>query len=73
MLDEPKYGVRFKVEALELEVKKSYVFPCDEKTNIWMIDRREWQIGLAAEARDLNVQIHENSPVSKEKLKQLSN
>lgn len=71
MLDEPKYGVRFKVEALELEVKKNYVFPCDEKTNIWMIDRREWQIGLAAEARDLNVQIYENSPVSKEKLKQL--
>ncbi|WP_146550097.1 NAD(P)/FAD-dependent oxidoreductase [Rummeliibacillus suwonensis] len=72
ILGEPKYGVRFKVKEIELEIKKDYVFPCDEKTNIWMIDRREWQIGLAAEARDLGVHIYENSPVSKEKLKELS-
>lgn len=73
MLGKPKKGVRFKVEALEVEVKNTYTIPCDEDFNIWMIDRQEWQIGLAEEARALGVTIHEESPVSKDKLKQLSN
>lgn len=70
-LGEPKYGVRFKVEEMEFKVKDKYAFPSDEKINLWMIDRREWQIGLAEEARALGVNIIENSPITKEKFKEL--
>lgn len=66
MLGKPRYGVRFKVEELELEIKSKYVFPCDDKTNIWMIDRCEWQKGLAEEAIALGVNIIENITITKE-------
>lgn len=71
MLGKPKYGVRFKVEELELEIKSKYVFPCDNQTNIWMIDRREWQKGLADEARALGVNIIENSSITKKRFIEL--
>ena len=71
MLGEPKTGVRFKVDELEFKVKKNYAFRSDDKTNLWMIDRREWQIGLAEEARALGAAIHENSPINKAKFKEL--
>lgn len=67
VLGKPKYGVRFKVKELEVEMKHRYVFPLDEKINIWMIDRSEWQKGLAEEAKSLGVHIYENSPITKEK------
>lgn len=71
LLGEPKYGVRFKVDQLELEIKHSYTFPLDEKVNIWMIDRSEWQRGLAEEAKSLGVNVIENSPISKEKYEEI--
>lgn len=71
MVGEPKNGVRFKVKDLEFEVKNNYVFPTDGKVNLWMIDRREWQIGLAEEAREKGAEIIENTPISKEKFQKL--
>ncbi|MFC5559305.1 NAD(P)/FAD-dependent oxidoreductase, partial [Ureibacillus thermophilus] len=71
LLGEPKYGVRFKVDQLELEIEHLYTFPLDEKVNIWMIDRSEWQRGLAEEAKSLGVNVIENSPISKEKYEEL--
>ncbi len=72
LLGEPKDGLRFKVDALDFKVKTTYSFPTGEDIKLWMIDRQEWQIGLAKEARELGVQIHENSPISKDKFKELS-
>lgn len=72
MLGKPNHGVRFKVEELELEIKNNYVFPLDEKVNIWMIDRSEWQKGLAEEAKALGVNIYEETAVSKEMFEQLT-
>ncbi|WP_102693878.1 NAD(P)/FAD-dependent oxidoreductase [Rummeliibacillus pycnus] len=71
MLGEPKAGVRFKVDEMKFKVKHEYVFPSDDQTNLWMIDRREWQIGLAEEARSLGVTIYENTAISKDKFKKL--
>ncbi len=71
MLGEPKAGVRFKVEEMDFKVKNSYGFPSDDKINLWMIDRSEWQIALAEEARGLGANIYENTPISKVKFKEL--
>lgn len=72
ILGEPDYGVRFKVKQLDFKIKNTYSFDSDEHINLWMIDRSEWQRGLAEEAQNLGVVIHENSPISKERLKELS-
>ena len=72
MLGQPKDGVRFKVEALDFKVKNEYSFETKNEVKLWMIDRQEWQIGLAKEARELGVTIHEHSPVSKDKFKELA-
>lgn len=71
ILGKPNHGVRFKVEELELEIKNNFVFPLDDKVNIWMIDRSEWQKGLAEEAKSLGVNIYEESIISKDKFNQL--
>ena len=71
-LGKPEDGVRFQVNTLDFKVKKTYGFDADEKVKLWMIDRQEWQIGLAKQARALGVRIHENSPINKEKFKQLA-
>lgn len=71
MLGKPEDGVRFKVDAIDFRVKNNYSFAADDKVNLWMIDRSEWQIGLAKKARELGVHIYENSPINKEKMKQL--
>lgn len=72
MLGKPEYGVRFKVQKMELGLKSRYLFPCDDKINIWMIDRCEWQKGLAAEARALGVNIIENFHITKENYKEIA-
>lgn len=64
-LGEPKYGVKYKVEEIVLQLKSCYSFTCDEKMNIWMIDKGEWQKGLAHEARELGVDIIENCHINK--------
>ncbi|MER1998856.1 MAG: NAD(P)/FAD-dependent oxidoreductase [Lysinibacillus sp.] len=71
MLGKPDDGIRFKVDTIDFKVKNNYSFQADDKVNLWMIDRSEWQIGLAQQARDLGVRIHEHSSVSKERLKEL--
>lgn len=72
MLGKPKYGVRFKVQEIVLGLKSDYTFLCDDKINIWMVDRCEWQKGLADEARALGVNIVENAPITKELYKEIA-
>ncbi|MDC1541968.1 NAD(P)/FAD-dependent oxidoreductase [Candidatus Pseudothioglobus singularis] len=71
-IGEPKSGVRFKVKELKFQVKNNYVFPTDNNVNLWMIDRREWQIGLAEEAKRHSAKIVENMPITEEKFQQLT-
>lgn len=72
VLEEPIAGVRFKTEALDFKVKDTYSFPTKNDVNLWMIDRKEWQIALGEEARKLGVTIHENSSISKAKFHELT-
>ena len=65
LLGEPNYGVKFKIDEIVVRLNSHFPFPTDNKINIWMIDRAEWQRGLADEARALGVNIVENSPVDK--------
>ncbi|MGD9678812.1 MAG: NAD(P)/FAD-dependent oxidoreductase [Vulcanibacillus sp.] len=68
---EPKYGVLYKVRQIDLQLKSCYSFPCDSKINIWMLDKGQWQKGLANEARGLGVNIIENYQINKEILKRI--
>ncbi|HEX3031510.1 MAG TPA: NAD(P)/FAD-dependent oxidoreductase [Bacillota bacterium] len=64
MLGQPKYGVKYKVREILVQMNSCYTFPCDDKMNIWMLDKGEWQKGLAEEARSLGVTIMESHPIS---------
>lgn len=72
VLGEPKAGVRFKTEALDFKVKDKYSFETKDDVHLWMIDRKEWQIALGEEARELGVTIHERSQVSRGKFQELA-
>lgn len=72
VLGEPKAGVRFKTEALDFKVKNTHSFATKDEVNLWMIDRKEWQIALGEEAKALGAVIHEESPVSRSKFQELT-
>lgn len=72
LLGEPKYGVKFKVDEVVLQLGSSYSFSCNDKINIWILDRTEWQKCLADEARLLGVNIIENTPINKERFLELT-
>ena len=72
VLGQPKYAVKCRVQEIKLRIKSDYSFPCDDKINIWVMDRREWQRGLANEARALGVNIIENFPISRDNFKEIT-
>lgn len=72
LLGEPKYGVRFKVDELLIQMNSAYTLDCRNSLKIWMIDRREWQRGLAGEAKALGVTVIEKCKIDKEALKKIS-
>lgn len=71
ILGKPKYGVEFKVEEIILHLKSEYCFPCEDKMNIWMIDRPKWQKSLAEQGRALGINIIEDAPINKEDFKKI--
>lgn len=71
ILGEPEEGVRFKVEKMNFKINNTYSFNNDEQTNIWMIDRSEWQQALAKEAKELGVVIYEDNAISRTELEEL--
>ncbi len=69
LLGRPAAGVRFKVAGALLKVRRAFRVDC-KNVNLWMIDRREWQCHLAAEAQKAGVAIHEGFRVTAEHLRE---
>lgn len=63
LLGEPRAGVRFKVREAVLKVNREYLVDC-RRIRLWMIDRREWQLALAQQARNNGVRLCENTRVT---------
>jgi digeranylgeranylglycerophospholipid reductase len=72
LLGKPEYGVKYKVENFILQLRSGYTFPCDDKINIWMLDKGQWLRGLADEARELGVNIIENFRIDKNNLSKIT-
>ena len=70
LLGEPCAGVRFKVETLILEAQDTYAFDTGF-LNLWMIDRKTWQLELARRAVEKGVDIREGTPVTPKELEEL--
>lgn len=69
-LGKPSAGVKFKVEKIIVKIKNTYEIDV-RGLNLWMLDRREWQKSLGAEAIEKGVVIEENFPVSPKDLEAL--
>lgn len=61
-LNHPGTGMRFKVDEVLLHVDREYRVRC-KGVRIWMIDRVEWQRGLAEQARAAGARIHEHTRI----------
>lgn len=70
LLGKPGAGVCFKVNEVVLKIKREFRVNC-RKINLWMINRKEWQRSLAAQALSAGVKIYENHRITAESLRQL--
>ncbi|MBS4020967.1 MAG: NAD(P)/FAD-dependent oxidoreductase [Dethiobacter sp.] len=70
LLNPPSHGVRFKVSETIFTAKDTFHIDCS-KLNMWMIDRAQWQQGLAREVLSQGCVIHENTPVTPQLYKKL--
>jgi len=61
-LKRPETGVRFMVEDALVQVEREYRIGC-KGIGIWMIDRAEWQRGLADRAQSAGVCLYENTRI----------
>jgi len=70
LVDNPKVGIRYKVDEAVLKVKNEYLVDC-WNINLWMIDRGEWQQDLAEQARAEGVRIFEKTRITSDSLAEL--
>ena len=70
LVDKPEVGVRYKVDEALLKVKNEYRVGC-RNINLWMIDRGEWQQGLAEQARAEGARIFEKARITSDQLADL--
>lgn len=70
LLGEPTAGIRFRVQQILLTLHDTFTIDCGQ-LHIWMIDRCEWQRGLAREAAAYGCVIRENTVVRPEDIRQM--
>ncbi len=63
LLEPPSAGVCCKVSEIIFKVKDTFHIDASN-LNIWMLDRREWQINLARELMSQGCTIYEHTPVT---------
>lgn len=67
ILEKPEHGICFSVEEIIVEAKSTHRIDA-KPLNIWMIDRSKWQKSLGKKARDLGVNIKQDTKVEPEDL-----
>lgn len=71
IIPRPGKGLLRPVDEVVLQGRKPYTFPLSKHRPLWMLDRKTWQQDLAAQARDLGVEIYEYSKVTPGRLKRM--
>lgn len=61
-LEQPEAGMRFKVDEALVQVDRQHLIRC-RRARVWMIDRAEWQRGLAEQARAAGARLWENTRI----------
>ena len=72
MLQQPRHGYLHTVESVIVQAQNRYTKAVAKYDRLWMMDRREWQRGLAADVINQGVLIRENFEVTPERLQTIS-
>lgn len=71
ILPPPETGMLFPVDQVLITVKDEFVIDCSQ-LNLWMLDRKTWQEGLAEEARKQGCEIIEDHPITPQALGEIA-
>ena len=71
IMPRPGRGLAHPVDEIVLTARGDYTFPLSRHRRLWMLDRRTWQQDLAHRAASLGVRIHENTKITRERLRQM--
>src|SRR5690554_6523310 len=58
LIGKPEHGVKNKINELIIQGEKTF-YVDTRNVNLWMIDRKEWQVSLCKKAKKLGVEIKE--------------
>jgi len=72
LLQQPRHGYLYTVETVVVRALNTYTKSIANYNRLWMMNRSEWQRGLAADLQNCGVTISENYEVTTDRLRAIS-
>lgn len=72
LLNKPPQGISARIERLIFKIEREHNREISNLERLWMVDRKQWQLGLAQQAIKLGLKVYEQSPVNSNELQAIA-